>query len=142
MPKSCTLMKHFWEIIIFVEYHFSVKLILRLKKDKTEFHLNYLYWAICNTEVIDTQTKSDYFYCWSISMALFDFQNIYLTVSYVNKIKHLVSSLKGILSNSEIITEIIGKLNTMCVVIDVKLQNQTVFGNIHNSFYYILTFSK
>lgn len=122
MPKSCTTIKHFGEMIIFVEYHFNVKLMTTFKKDNTEFHLNSLYWAICNIEVIDIQTKSYYSYCWSISMTLFDFQNIYITVSYVNKIKHLLRSLKGILRNSEIIIEIISKLNTLCVVTDVKRQ--------------------
>lgn len=38
-----------------------------------------------------------------------------------------LTPLKVILSNSEIIIDIISKLNTLLLVIDMKLQNQTSF---------------
>lgn len=52
-----------------------------------------------------------------------------------------LTPLKVILSNSEIIIDTMGKLNTQCLVIDVKFLNQTSFQE-HNSFYHTLALSK
>lgn len=59
------------------------------------------------------------------------------------KYHHSLCPVKVIWGNFETIINTIGKLNTVCLVIDMKLQNQiSVFGNSHNSFYYTFAFSK
>lgn len=65
--------------------HFNVRLMIISRNDKTEFHLSHLYGCICNIKVINTQIRirSDNFHCRSISLTLFDIENIMVTLQNI-----------------------------------------------------------
>ena len=79
MLKFCTLMKLLVRRNYFCRIHFDVRLMITSRNDKTEFYLNHLYGCICN-KVINTQIRSDNFHCQSISLTLFDIENIVVTL--------------------------------------------------------------